>query len=217
MKTRKVIFVRHGQSTANAGVWNDDFAAIELTKLGHEQSAALAEAWQEAPAFIVVSPFVRTQQTARPTIARFPHVPVETWDVHEFTYWDMANWKGSSPDLQPQEVERFWTACDPHYKHGPGAETFADLLGRAEDALRRLAQMDVPGDIVVFTHGHFIQALRHTLLFPDWTPRQKMLNFKTFDRERWVANTEKVVVEFDGRNWRLVESQPPVEAEAALR
>jgi broad specificity phosphatase PhoE len=202
-KEKRVIFVRHGQSTANAGGWSDDFAAIPLTELGHSQAAALAKRWDFTPGRIIVSPYLRTHQTAAPTIKRFADVPVETWDVHEFTYWDMANWKGSRPEEQPAEVEHFWTECDPEYRKGPRAETFAELLTRSNEALRRLESLEVDAPVVVFTHGHFIQAMRHTVLFPEWTAAEKMRNFRAFDAERWVANTECVAAVFDGAAWRL--------------
>lgn len=41
----RAIFIRHGESTGNAGVPCHDFAAIELTELGHEQAHAVAASW----------------------------------------------------------------------------------------------------------------------------------------------------------------------------
>src|SRR3546814_8146983 len=73
----RAIFIRHGQSTGNAGVPCDDLGAIELTELGQEQAREVAASWTQAPALIVTSPYTRTRQTAAPTIARFPGVPVE--------------------------------------------------------------------------------------------------------------------------------------------
>ena len=84
----RVIFIRHGESTGNAGVPCHDLATIELTERGHEQARAVAASWAEAPALIVTSPYTRTRQTAAPTIARFPAVPVETWPIEEFTSHD---------------------------------------------------------------------------------------------------------------------------------
>ena len=80
----RAIFIRHGQSTGNAGVPCDDLGAIELTELGQEQAREVASSWTQAPALIVTSPYTRTRQTAAPTIARFPGVPVEVWPIEEF-------------------------------------------------------------------------------------------------------------------------------------
>src|SRR3546814_14466565 len=88
------IFNRHGQSTGNAGVPCDDLGAIELTELGQEQAREVAASWTPAPALIVTSPYTRTRQTAAPTIARFPGVPVEVRPIEEFTYLPPARWNG---------------------------------------------------------------------------------------------------------------------------
>ena len=59
----RAIFIRHGQSTGNAGVPCDDLGAIELTELGQEQAREVAASWTQAPALIVTSPY--TAQSAR--------------------------------------------------------------------------------------------------------------------------------------------------------
>jgi broad specificity phosphatase PhoE len=78
----RVIFIRHGQSTGNAGIPCSDLALLELTKLGWRQSREVAESWTKTPDLIVTSPYLRTQQTAAATIERFPDVPVEVWPIH---------------------------------------------------------------------------------------------------------------------------------------
>ena len=52
----RVVFIRHGQSTGNAGVPCHDLASIELTELGWRQAREVARAWTEAPTLIVPSP-----------------------------------------------------------------------------------------------------------------------------------------------------------------
>lgn len=56
----RAIFVRHGESTGNAGVPCHDLATIELTQRGHEQARQVAASWTGAPALIVTSPYMRT-------------------------------------------------------------------------------------------------------------------------------------------------------------
>ena len=51
-----------------------------------EPGTPVATDWGETPSLIVTSLFLRTQQTAAPTIERFPDVPVEVWPIEEFTY-----------------------------------------------------------------------------------------------------------------------------------
>src|SRR3546814_19272476 len=68
----RAIFIRHGQSTGNAGVLCDDLGAIELTQLGQEQVREVAASWTKAPALLLTSPFKRTRTTAASTIAHLP-------------------------------------------------------------------------------------------------------------------------------------------------
>jgi broad specificity phosphatase PhoE len=198
----EAIFIRHGQSTANAGEWNQPFAQIPLTPLGQHQAEVLAGRWEFVPSLIVVSPFLRTQQTAAPTIARFPRVPVETWPIQEFTYWDIAHWDGSAPEIETEDVERFWRVGDPAVRRGE-SESFGELLGRAEAALKRLQTLAVKAPVLLFTHGHFIQAVRHVVMFPHWTAEEKMLHFRGFDDRTKVQNTQLVTAKFDGSAWSI--------------
>jgi broad specificity phosphatase PhoE len=85
-----------------------DLATIELTERGHEQARAVAASWTQAPALIVTSPYTRTRQTAAPTIARFPGVPVEVWPIEEFTYLQPARWNGTRSAERMPHLERYW-------------------------------------------------------------------------------------------------------------
>lgn len=140
----RAVFIRHGQSTGNASVPCTDLATIELTELGWNQAREVAAGWIETPALIVTSPYLRTQQTAAPTIERFPAVPVETWPIEEFTYLQPARWNGTRSAERMPHLERYWADADPAYCDGEGAESFAALLRRAEAALARLAVLPPP-------------------------------------------------------------------------
>ena len=109
----RATFIRHGQSTGNAGVPFPDLVSIALTELGQAQARAVAAAWIETPALIVTSPYLRTQQTAAPTIARFPDVPVEVWPIEEFTYLQPARWNGTLSAERLPYLERYWQTADP--------------------------------------------------------------------------------------------------------
>jgi broad specificity phosphatase PhoE len=164
----RVIFIRHGESTGNAGVPCNDLATIALTERGHEQAREVAASWTQAPALIVTSPYTRTQQTAAPTIARFPGVPVEVWPIEEFTYLQPARWNGTRSAERMPHLERYWSAADPDYCDGEGAESFATLLRRCKTGLDRLAAMPAGSLVYVFGHGQFIQAARRSSPTPIW-------------------------------------------------
>lgn len=198
-----VLFIRHGQSTANVGEPTKVFSEVPLTELGKQQARELAAKWTITPSLIAVSPFLRTQQTAAPTIARFPEAPVETWPIYEFTFWDPAHWTGGEPKDMMHEVDHYWMTADPDLRYGGGAESFAMMLHRAENTFNQLAGLEVTSPVMVFTHGHFIQALRLTVLHPEWTPTKKMREFRAFDDAYWVQNTQVVTAEFNGTLWKI--------------
>ena len=54
---------------------------MELTEKGWQQARGVATNWTETPDLIVTSPYLHAQQTAQPTIERFPGVAVEVWPI----------------------------------------------------------------------------------------------------------------------------------------
>jgi broad specificity phosphatase PhoE len=83
---KKILLIRHAESAANAGLATVSPDSIPLTEKGIEQARLLANFLADAPALIVVSPFLRARQTAAPLIERFLNAEVENWEVQEFTY-----------------------------------------------------------------------------------------------------------------------------------
>jgi 2,3-bisphosphoglycerate-dependent phosphoglycerate mutase len=150
--------IRHAESEGNAGLPTNDPASIPLTQRGHEQAAALAATFSTAPDLIVVSPYLRTQQTAAPLIARFPCVSVEEWAVQEFTYLNPMKYIGTTEAQRGNSAAGYWQRCDPHWNDGGGAESFADLIARI-DALETRLRQYVGKSVVIFSHGYFIKAL----------------------------------------------------------
>lgn len=157
MKPPAILLIRHGESQANADLPTASPSAIALTEKGHAQAAALAESIATEPDLIVVSPFLRTQQTAAPLTRKFPVVPVETWPVHEFTYLDITRHAGTTEAGRAAAVHDYWQRCDPHWIDGAGAESFAGFIERVDDMLERLSHHPSKR-IHIFTHGYFMLA-----------------------------------------------------------
>lgn len=102
---------RHGESAANAGAANagaatSDPALIPLTELGHEQAQALAATINTMPDLLVVSPFLRAQQTAVPLQQRYPQTQVVSWPVQEFTYLSPAKSAGTTAAQRRPRVHK---------------------------------------------------------------------------------------------------------------
>ena len=197
----RTVFIRHGQSTGNAGIPAYDLALLELTELGWRQSREVAAEWTETPSLIVTSPYLRTQQTAVATIARFPNVPVEVWPVEEFTYPQPSRWNGTRSSERMPYIERYWAAADPGYCDGEGAESFATLLERSQAALDRLEAMPESALVYVFSHGQFVQAVRSLVIDAELTSGEKMRKFWGKGSPA-VSNAELVKLSFESAVWR---------------
>lgn len=196
----RAVFVRHGQSTGNAGIPCTDLATIELTELGHAQARDVAASWDGPPRLIVTSPYLRTRQTAQPTIDRYPDVPVETWPIEEFTYLQPSRWNGTRSAERMPHLERYWSDADPAYCDGEGAESFATLLRRAEAALARLVALPFHS-VFVFSHGQFIQAARAVVTEPDLDDQAKMRRFWRRGEPPAIGNAELIVFDWQDGRW----------------
>ena len=155
---KKVWLIRHGQSTANAGAATENHITIPLSIDGQEQAKRISLSFQETPTLIINSPFLRTQQTAEPTIKRFFNVRREVWNVEEFTYLSPETCIGTTAAERKERVNQYWERLDPEYIDGQGAESFTMLLFRAQTAIERLSQIK-SGFIVMFTHAQFMRAI----------------------------------------------------------
>ena len=155
---KKIWLIRHGQSTANAGAATENHITIPLSSIGLEQAKRISLSFQERPTLIITSPFLRTQQTAEPTMKRFPNVRREVWNVEEFTYLSPETCIGTTAAERKERVNQYWERLDPDYIDGEGAESFTMLLSRAQTAIDRLNQLK-SGFIVMFTHAQFMRTM----------------------------------------------------------
>jgi 2,3-bisphosphoglycerate-dependent phosphoglycerate mutase len=199
--TTKVLLVRHGQSVANSGGKTTDHDTNPLTELGRQQSGDFAERLSCKPTLFIVSPFLRSQQTAEPLRQRYPDVPVEEWPVQEFTFLDPARHKDTSEDDRQPFVAAYWQRRDPAFIDGYGAESFTQFLDRAREAIRRLVSKNPGGCVVIFTHGYFMQAFRLAVRFPDATDAELMANFLRFHLVNFIQNTDSL--EFEVHNGKI--------------
>lgn len=197
----KVFFVRHGESTGNAGIPSFDLSKLELTPLGHAQAESTAVSWQQRPTLIAMSPYLRTHLTAQPTIDRFPDVPVEILPMEEFTYLEPSRWNGTSRQVRLPHIESYWGLADPEFCDGPGAESFQTLLDRVGRTLARFEALPSDALVYAFSHGQFIQAVRQSLLHPTWTAQQKMAHFWAFNTRHPILNAGQVEARFEDGCW----------------
>jgi 2,3-bisphosphoglycerate-dependent phosphoglycerate mutase len=157
-----VCIIRHGESQSNAGEKTLDPRSISLTPNGRQQAEDRAKAFPARPDLIVTSSYIRTQQTAEPLQARFPDVPAEEWNIHEFTFLCAKKYKDTTNVERRPALEEYWNRADPFYRDGDGAESFADFIGRCRDAIRRMSECEGPLT-AVYCHGYVMNGIRFCL------------------------------------------------------
>lgn len=208
----KVRFVRHGESAANAGTATSDPALIPLTEHGLAQARAVAESIDPPPTLIVMSPFERAQETAAPTIKKFPGAKVEVWPVQEFTYISPIKCVNTTAADRRPWVESYWRSAETSYSDGPEAESFSGLVQRVQSVLRKLHGMT--GSVLVFGHGQFMQVVRWLILVaPERIDSDAMRSFRAFDLVNSIGNGESLSFTHDGQRWTYITQEPhPIEA-----
>jgi broad specificity phosphatase PhoE len=155
MRERRVLLVRHGQSTWNAdGRWQGQ-ADVPLSALGREQARGAAVAVARlAPVRLVTSDLARARQTADLVVP--PGIDIEidgSWRER-----DAGKWTG----LTRAEIDERFPGWLAERRSPPDFEGDESLLERTVPALGRLLEGDEPGTILVMTHGGVIRTLeRH--------------------------------------------------------
>ncbi|HYD17435.1 MAG TPA: histidine phosphatase family protein [Patescibacteria group bacterium] len=188
--------IRHGESASNAGEKTTDAGSTTLTERGWQAARANAATFPHKPDRVITSRYIRTAQTAEPFLARFQGVPVEEWDIHEFTYMSAEKYAGTTTHDRRPHIDVYWKKGDPHFADGD-AESFAQFAARCHAAIARMAQSE--GITVAFTHGHMIRGILHALRgnFDAITPAA----METFWRDHHanpIANCARFVFDVPG-------------------
>lgn len=185
-----LVLIRHGESAGNAGLRTSDHRKIPLTELGMAQAEVLSKAWAETPDIIYLSPFQRAQETAQPTIHRFPSTQVRTSDdLQEFTYLSPATCVNTTKEERRPRVDAYWTKLDPSYVDGADAESFAELADRTHHFLQEIRSLPDASTVFAFSHMMCITCIRTWLDHPDADLKERMRMFRTYP---FIQNTERL-------------------------
>lgn len=203
---------RHAESTANAGLPTDDAGTIPLTARGHEQARLLSLAFDSLsrPELIILSPFLRTHQTAAPTIARFPQVPREEWPIHEFVYLDASRHKGTTREQREPATQAYWRRGDPRHVDGEGTESFNQLVERVDCFLRRVSRLQ-HRNVAIFSHGFFMRTAFLRLTRPELDGAALMRAADDAKHLIKIPNTARMRLSYNDQG-RLVSGFSPVAA-----
>jgi broad specificity phosphatase PhoE len=165
VSTRIVLVARHGQATQGPDhVWTPD---DPLTELGHRQAADLAahvKALRRPPVRIVASPFLRAQQTARPS-AEALGLAIETDPrLAEFASTLPSPWTlAEVDDLMP--YDDIWHPGDA----GHDGETIGGFFTRVAASAEEHARVDEV--VLLVCHGGTtIGLIRWALMIPPQEP-----------------------------------------------
>lgn len=157
-------FIRHGESETNAGLPSVSDQSTKLTETGKRQAEYVAKYLQEPPDLFVLSPYERTRLTATPTLEKFPRVPVETWQIQEYTYLSHQQYSGTTTDDRRRLSQDYFRIADPDLVLGEGGESFIQFIDRVDECFNRLLESDYQR-VILFGHGWFTRAglwLLHT-------------------------------------------------------
>lgn len=176
---KKIVFVRHGQSVANAGGVTMEHAEIPLSPLGIQQAALLAPRLDKNPKSVLVSNYQRTSETAAPYCEMIGREPTVHPLLHEFSTIDPALMKGMQGEERRPLVETYWKSADPQLRMGEHAETFEEFVARvAEFRTNHLPTLE--SGTVVFGHGMWIGLLCWQLMGFDTNGSHGMRMFRRF-------------------------------------
>lgn len=191
--------IRHAESESNAGLPTQHPAATPITARGRQQSQQIALSLPRPPSLIITSPYLRTSQTAKPTLERFPEAVQSEWQIQEFTFLAPDKYYKTTVYQRRPMVEVYWQRCDPFYLDGAGAETFAGLVQRVQQMRSKITQLDDTEDkfVVAFSHGRFIRAVLWLLLtHPTDVNAKTMHQFQSFSDSFDVPNGAILPVQF---------------------
>jgi broad specificity phosphatase PhoE len=169
----QLLLVRHGQSEWNAlGRWQGR-ADPPLTDLGRQQ-AFHAAARIGSVDLICASPLERALHTARIISEQLGVGPVVV--LPDLAERDAGEWQG----LTRAEIEQQWPGYLATGRRPPGYEDQDELVARAHGALDCIAAEYDGAEILVLTHGGFINAVEQAAGLP-W---ERMPNLGG----RWVTH-----------------------------
>ena len=164
MNTRPdVILIRHGHSVGNAGHTTHNFAEIALTETGHAQAERVARDIIErfgaqAVAHIIVTPYLRTHQTASPLLNETGLQPLVWPDLREITYLQPSKADGTTYDERALMRAEFWaaTAHDPDHKDEGEypIDSANSFLARTHRALGNLANLSSKSSGILVAYAH---------------------------------------------------------------
>jgi len=144
----RIMLVRHGETAWSAEGRHTGRADLPLTPDGLRESARLQlRLSRYSPDHVFTSPLLRARETAQQ--AGYSHAEVD----EDLTEWNYGTLEG----LTLEEIQQQMPGWSVFRNGGPRGESVEEVMARADRVVARLRLL--PGNCLIFTHGHFSRAL----------------------------------------------------------
>lgn len=158
-KKTEIYLIRHAESLANTGILFENEKDNHLSEKGKKQAKALARKLTK-PDKVFVSTYIRTHQTAKPTLEKFKKLEHEVLDyIHELARIHPDNYRDEKGVLQVElygaYADKLKKMMDPHHRSHPERETFAEFIDRVVKFTHWANEQE--GKVYVFSHAFFIK------------------------------------------------------------
>ncbi len=201
-----VYLARHGETLWSLSGQHTGLTDLPLTEYGEHTARRLGERLKGlAFARVFTSPLQRARQTC--DLAGFGLVAEIDPDLVEWNYGEYEGRRGADIRAQRPDWNLFRDGC-------PGGESPGQVSARADGVISRVRA--IPGDILLFTSGHFIRVLaaRWLGLEPSANSRYFMLSTASLSALGYENDLSRPVIRF-WNDTRHVEIQPESVADAS--
>ena len=186
-----IYLIRHAQSVGNVDGQTESHASIALTELGHQQAQHLAQILPVAE-HVIISPFLRTLETAQPVLTR-DQCEVEIQAIEEFSYLSDLKCKGTTLQQRKPWADAYWQRLDVDYQDANDAESFRNLYERVMALsyfLQTVQNKYLEKNLMIFSHGQFLQLFQMLQKNPQHVSADLMQQFRHNMLNQPIKNTE---------------------------
>ena len=187
-----IFLVRHAESEANINGKTLSHASIALSEHGHRQAQDLCS---KLPVIdhVIVSKYLRTQQTAAPILEKSCLSLEVDEHLHEFSYLSERKCANTNLNDRKAWVNAYWERMDYQHRDADDAESFEDFYLRVQvfqEKLKILAPRYVEKNLAVFSHGQFLQLLIMQIQQPRLLTKELMQQFRSALMYQPIRNSE---------------------------
>jgi alpha-ribazole phosphatase len=161
----------------------------------------IAERLPEEPSRILVSPMIRTRQTAEPYCKRCSVQPETIPELAEFSVICPTLIAGLSGSQRKPFVEAYWADSDPHRRMGPSADTFMEFNERVGEFEKRM--QGLLDGTVIFGHGIWFGLLVWRLQGNRATDGDDMRRFRRFQLALPMPNCAEYELISGAEGWAV--------------